>query len=105
MSVLLGSLPAPGFLQATKRITRGASKRIAEYACNLALARQAARGSPCTVTAVHKNNVVKQTDGLFLEVYALQLFFGIISHAFSAPCHSTRAVRCVLASANLPTGS
>lgn len=53
--------------EATKRITRGASARIGKYASELAKKRGDARGSPCTLTAVHKNNVVKQTDGLFLE--------------------------------------
>jgi isocitrate dehydrogenase (NAD+) len=46
--------------QATKRISRGASARIAEYACALALQRQAERGAPSLVTAVHKANVCKQ---------------------------------------------
>lgn len=49
-----------------QRITRKASARIANYAFELAAARGTERGS-CTVTAVHKSNVCKQTDGLFLE--------------------------------------
>eukprot|EP00041_Stephanoeca_diplocostata_P011293 m.183733 g.183733 ORF g.183733 m.183733 type:complete len:391 (+) comp18486_c0_seq1:167-1339(+) len=53
--------------EATKRITRGASKRIAEYAVDLAAQRAAVRGGVVTLTAVHKANVCKQTDGLFLE--------------------------------------
>lgn len=53
--------------EATKRITRQASARISQYAAKLALDRQAQRGSPCTITAVHKSNVCKETDGMFLE--------------------------------------
>eukprot|EP00038_Savillea_parva_P009309 m.182665 g.182665 ORF g.182665 m.182665 type:complete len:365 (-) comp15593_c0_seq1:211-1305(-) len=52
--------------EATKRITRGASKRIAEVALRIAEDRAVSRGS-ALLTAVHKANVCKQTDGLFLE--------------------------------------
>jgi len=52
--------------EATKRITRGASKRIAEVGLRIAEERAAVRGTSL-LTAVHKANVVKQTDGLFLE--------------------------------------
>lgn len=55
-------------VHATKRITRGASRRIAEYAFQLARDRQGTRGgNPVKVTAVHKASVIKQADGLFLE--------------------------------------
>ncbi len=46
---------------ATKRITRKASRRIAEYA--FSYARRTGRR---LVTAIHKANVCKQSDGLFL---------------------------------------
>jgi len=52
--------------EATKRITRGASKRIAEVALKIAEERAKTRGT-ALLTAVHKANVCKQTDGLFLE--------------------------------------
>jgi len=45
---------------ATRVITRKASQRIAKYAFELARTRK--RG----VTAIHKSNVLKKTDGLFL---------------------------------------
>jgi len=45
---------------ATRIITRKASRRIATYAFELARTRRKA------VTAVHKSNVLKKTDGLFL---------------------------------------
>jgi len=45
---------------ATRIITRKASQRIAKYAFELARTRKKA------VTAIHKSNVLKKTDGLFL---------------------------------------
>jgi 3-isopropylmalate dehydrogenase len=47
---------------ATRLITRRASERIAKFAFDLARSRRYA------VTAVHKANVLKKTDGLFLSV-------------------------------------
>jgi 3-isopropylmalate dehydrogenase len=47
---------------ATRLITRRASERIAKFAFELAQSRKYA------VTAVHKANVLKKTDGLFLSV-------------------------------------
>jgi isocitrate dehydrogenase (NAD+) len=49
-------------VEAIKRTTRGASRRIAHFA--LRYARQAGRRR---VTIVHKANVLKQSDGLFLD--------------------------------------
>jgi 3-isopropylmalate dehydrogenase len=46
---------------ATRVISRRASKRIAKYAFDLARRRRK------TVTAIHKANVMKKTDGLFLS--------------------------------------
>jgi len=46
---------------ATRVISRRASERIARYAFELA------RGRRKTVTAIHKANVMKKTDGLFLS--------------------------------------
>ena len=46
---------------ATRVISRRASERIAKYAFDVA------RGRRKTVTAIHKANVMKKTDGLFLS--------------------------------------
>lgn len=55
-------------VDATKRITRSASNRIAQYAFQLAQERRAVRSNETAkVTAVHKASVIKQADGLFLE--------------------------------------
>lgn len=48
-------------------VTRRASSRIAEYAFALAVERARASGRTPHVTAVHKQNVLKLGDGLFLE--------------------------------------
>jgi isocitrate dehydrogenase (NAD+) len=48
--------------ESIKRITRGASERIARYAFEYAVANDRK-----TVTAIHKANIMKLTDGLFLE--------------------------------------
>ena len=53
---------SPDEAESIKRITRGASERIARYAFEYAL-----RNGRHTVTAVHKANIMKLTDGLFLE--------------------------------------
>ncbi len=48
--------------EATKRITRPASSRLGQFACEYAL-----RTGRKKLTAVHKANVLHLTDGLFLE--------------------------------------
>lgn len=48
--------------EATKRITRSASTRIAEFACEYAMRHDRKR-----IAAIHKANVLHLTDGLFLE--------------------------------------
>ena len=48
--------------ESTKIITRGASERIARYAFEYAV-----RNGRKVVTAVHKANIMKLTDGLFLD--------------------------------------
>jgi isocitrate dehydrogenase (NAD+) len=53
---------APGITESLKVITRAASLRIAEYAFEHAFLNNRAR-----VTAVHKANIMKKADGLFLE--------------------------------------
>jgi len=55
-------MPVPGVALAVRRITEYASRRIAEAAFSLASARPAKK-----VTAVHKANVMRVSDGLFLE--------------------------------------
>ncbi|PNW87514.1 hypothetical protein CHLRE_02g143250v5 [Chlamydomonas reinhardtii] len=52
----------PGVVESLKIITRKASSRIAEFA--FAYARENGRSK---VTAVHKANIMKKADGLFLE--------------------------------------
>jgi isocitrate dehydrogenase (NAD+) len=52
----------PGVVESLKIITERASQRIAEYAFDLA-----ARESRRKVTAVHKANIMKLSDGLFLS--------------------------------------
>jgi isocitrate dehydrogenase (NAD+) len=52
----------PDTAVAVKRITRQASRRVARFACEYAVARSRRR-----ITAVHKANVLHLTDGLFLE--------------------------------------
>jgi hypothetical protein len=52
----------PDAAEATKIITRAASERIARYAFEYAVANDRRK-----VTAVHKANIMKLTDGLFLE--------------------------------------
>jgi len=52
----------PDAAESIKIITRGASERIARYAFEYAL-----RNGRHRVTAVHKANIMKLTDGLFLE--------------------------------------
>jgi isocitrate dehydrogenase (NAD+) len=53
---------APGVTQSLKIITREASERIARFAFDYAR-----KWGRSTVTAVHKANIMKVSDGLFLE--------------------------------------
>jgi isocitrate dehydrogenase (NAD+) len=52
----------PGVVESLKVITRKASDRIARYAFELARAQKRKK-----VTSVHKANIMKRSDGLFLE--------------------------------------
>lgn len=52
----------PGVAESLKVITRTASTRVAEYAFQYAVANGRER-----VTAIHKANIMKLSDGLFLE--------------------------------------
>jgi isocitrate/isopropylmalate dehydrogenase len=54
-------MPTPDVALATRKVTRHASLRIAEQAFALAVQRHR------KVTAVHKSNVMRISDGLFLE--------------------------------------
>jgi len=58
----LEHIVAPGVTESLKIITRPASRRIAQFAFDYARGRGRAK-----VTAVHKANIMKLTDGLFLE--------------------------------------
>jgi isocitrate dehydrogenase (NAD+) len=63
-SMHLGSgefMPTPDLALAVRKITRQGSTRIAESAFRLAMQRRK------KVTAVHKSNVLRLSDGLFLE--------------------------------------
>ena len=50
-------------MESLKIITRQASKRVAQYAFHYAKLHGRKR-----VSAIHKANIMKKTDGLFLEV-------------------------------------
>lgn len=52
----------PGVVQSLKVVTEAASTRIARFAFDLAV-----RESRRSITCVHKANIMKQSDGLFLE--------------------------------------
>jgi isocitrate dehydrogenase (NAD+) len=52
----------PGVVESLKIITRSASTRIAKFAFNYAL-----KNGRKKITAVHKANIMKKSDGLFLE--------------------------------------
>lgn len=65
-NMFLGSgefMPTEDVALAVRKITRAASERIARAACELAMRRRK------KVTAVHKANVMKMTDGLFLAAF------------------------------------
>ncbi|MEL7126022.1 MAG: isocitrate/isopropylmalate dehydrogenase family protein [Pseudomonadota bacterium] len=55
-------MPVPGVALATRKITEAGSRRIAEAAFEIAMQRPVRK-----VTAVHKANVMRLTDGLFLD--------------------------------------
>lgn len=52
-----------GVVESLKIITRHASLRVAEYAFHYAKTNNRQR-----VSAIHKANIMKKTDGLFLQV-------------------------------------
>lgn len=56
--------PHPDMAQAVKVITRPGSRRLCEYAFDMARKQGRKR-----VTAVHKANIMKLTDGMFLEEF------------------------------------
>lgn len=60
-------MPDPDMVISLRKVTRRACERIARRAFELAVARAEASGAPAHVTAVHKANVLKLGDGLFLE--------------------------------------
>src|ERR1700686_2307750 len=63
-SMFLGSgefMPTPDLALSVRKITRAGSTRIAEVAFGLAMRRRK------SLTAVHKANVLRMSDGLFLE--------------------------------------
>jgi hypothetical protein len=58
-----------GVVESLKIITRQASLRVAEYAFHYAKTNGRER-----VSAIHKANIMRKTDGLFLKVCNLLLF-------------------------------
>ena len=54
-------MPDPDMALALRKVTRKGSRRIAESACEIAMARRR------KLTVVHKANVLRVSDGLFLE--------------------------------------
>jgi hypothetical protein len=58
-----------GVVESLKIITRQASLRVAEYAFHYAKANGRER-----VSAIHKANIMRKTDGLFLKVCNLLLY-------------------------------
>jgi 3-isopropylmalate dehydrogenase len=57
----------PDVVVSLRVVTRRACLRIARYAFELAARRAELRGRPGRVTAVHKANVLRRGDGLFLD--------------------------------------
>lgn len=60
-------MPSPDMALAIRKVTRGASFRIAQASFEMARARLDAGFGPGRVTAVHKANVLRVSDGLFLD--------------------------------------
>jgi isocitrate/isopropylmalate dehydrogenase len=60
-------MPAPDVGMAVRVVTRDASERVARVAFALALSRAARTGTEPHVTAVHKANVLRLSDGVFLD--------------------------------------
>ncbi|WP_245408397.1 isocitrate/isopropylmalate dehydrogenase family protein [Zhengella mangrovi] len=60
-------MPTPDLAMSFRKITRHASLRIARAAFEEARRRKAEGTAPGRVTAVHKANVLRVSDGLFLE--------------------------------------
>ena len=67
--VLVSLQVVRGVVESLKIITRQASLRVAEYAFHYAKANGRER-----VSAIHKANIMRKTDGLFLKVCGLPLF-------------------------------
>lgn len=59
--------PEPGMVISLRKVTRRACERIARRAFELARARGQGRRGRARVTAVHKANVLRMGDGMFLE--------------------------------------
>lgn len=60
----LEHIVVPGVVESLRIVTEEASERIVRFAFELAR-----REGRCKVTAVHKANILKLSDGLFLEVF------------------------------------
>lgn len=60
-------MPTEDMALAFRRITRHACLRIARASFDMAMARKASGQGPGRVTAVHKANVLRVSDGLFLD--------------------------------------
>ena len=63
--------PVPGVGLALRKITQKASARIAETAFEIARSRSGSKGKKPVVHAIHKANVMRLTDGIFLDACRL----------------------------------
>ncbi|KAI8850118.1 hypothetical protein BC829DRAFT_425226 [Chytridium lagenaria] len=61
--------PVPGVVESLKVVTRPKTERIAKFAFDFAL-----KNGRKKVTAIHKANIMKLSDGLFLETCPLESF-------------------------------
>jgi 3-isopropylmalate dehydrogenase len=59
--------PVPGVGLAIRKITKHASLRIAETAFKIAKTKFASKNKKPKIHAIHKANVMRLTDGIFLE--------------------------------------
>lgn len=71
-----------GVVESLKIITRQASKRVAQYAFHYAKVHGRKR-----VSAIHKANIMKKTDGLFLEASVCSICDGsFVENIFNRSC-------------------
>ena len=86
-----------GVVESLKIITRQASKRVAEYAFHYAKLHGRKR-----VSAIHKANIMKKTDGLFLQASLPAHFDHIRAIGISGSFSVQVIVNCYHSSDQLP---